>query len=119
MNDYAIHLVCKQGLNHKHDRQENTFESGNWVVSEHVANDLIGGRIYLHERQDEKAWHGGKIMGWRHSEEASRKIFKYVVDGPFRIVCPGRWAQEKAVIKPPNPDRSGHFSWGPGDVEFH
>ncbi len=92
-----LHFICKHGLNHEH-LEGNAFETGEWVVSEQVADEAVGGRIYLHERQNDPAWHGGTITAWR-TEEDDRKVFSYVVDGPFRVRCTENWGREKAIIR--------------------
>jgi hypothetical protein len=94
-----IHLICKHGDNHwKIAHQE--YETGNWAnISDATADEAVGGRVYLHERQDADAWHGGRITGWRISDVPGRNVFAYVVDAPFRIRCPGPWGQEKAIVR--------------------
>lgn len=94
-----LHLICKHG--DRHSRIEGqTYETGNWSISDDTANELIGGRIFLHEKQDEAAWHGGAIKSWRVSpEDPTRKVFTYEVDGPFRIKCKSGWGREKAIVR--------------------
>ena len=94
-----LHFVCRQGLNHKRlDPQ--TFESGNWKVSDDLAQSAVGGRIYLHEVQAEAAWHGGTIISWRPVPgDKGRTVFTYLVEGFFRVKCPGRWGQERAIVR--------------------
>jgi hypothetical protein len=97
-----LHFICQHGLNHLHLKDEGRFESGDWYVSDDVANEAIGGRIFLHEKQSSPAWHGGRIVAWRPTKNLTRKIFTYEVDAPFRFVCRENWAQEKAVIRKPD-----------------
>lgn len=96
-----VHFICRQGDGHRMvDREQGTWESGDWNVSDGSADRLIGGRLYLHERQDERAWHGGTIESWRPVEGVpGRKIFTYRVDGPFRITHREGWAQEVAYVR--------------------
>src|SRR4051812_1077297 len=94
-----LHYICPHG-----DRwtqlPANEFETGNWVCGEDTANEAIGGRIYLHETQRSSAWHGGRIIRWRHPPEATSKFaFTYVVDGNFRITLREGWGQERAVVR--------------------
>jgi hypothetical protein len=65
----------------------------------HLAAAALGGRIFLHEKQDEAAWHGGTITGYRRSDEEGRVVFTFHMDGPFRIKCAGGWGQEKAIVR--------------------
>lgn len=93
-----LHFVCKHGVNHTRIKDQ-VYETGNWAVSESLAKEAIGGRIYLHETQNSNAWHGGTIIDWRFCENENRIIFTFEVDGPFRIKCLTNWAQEKAIIR--------------------
>ena len=93
-----LHYVCKHGLNHRH-LGDQVHESGEWIATDELASEAVGGRFYLHERQKDRAWHGATILSWRRGSEGHRKVFTYKVDGDFRITCPGNWAQEKAVVR--------------------
>jgi hypothetical protein len=77
----------------------NLFETGNWTVAKKTAQEAVGGRFYLHERQSDPAWHGGTITRWRPSAEPDRQIFTYIVDGPFRVRCTTGWSQEMAIVR--------------------
>lgn len=93
-----LHFVCKQGMNHKKIGDQ-LFETGNWSVTEKLAEESIGGKIFLHEKQDAPAWHGGTITAWRHAGEEGRIIFTFYVDAPFRIKCTENWGREKAILR--------------------
>lgn len=93
-----LHFICKQGMGHKKIGDQ-LFESGDWVVSEKIAEESIGGRIFLHEHQNENAWHGGQITAWRRAHDPIRIIFTFHVDQPFRVKCTENWAQENAVVR--------------------
>lgn len=95
---HNLHLICKHGANHSHLGNQ-MFETGNWAVANKTADLIVGGRIYLHEKQSQPAWHGGIVVGWRASNEAGRVAFTYRVDGPFRTKCPGGWGREKAIVE--------------------
>ena len=94
-----LHLLCKQGLKNKRVGPEPTrYETGTWPVTDDVANEAVGGRLYLHAARAEDAYYGGTIQGWRADPaDPKRKLFTYLVDGPFRIRCPEKWGQEKAI----------------------
>jgi hypothetical protein len=95
-----IHLICRHG--DKHRRLSRTeFETGNWKVGEKTAEDCIGGHIFLHEKQDLPAWHGGTLTAWRRAEdEPDRLVFTYLSDGfNFRVRCSGGWGQEVAIVR--------------------
>lgn len=93
-----LHFICKQ-REHWTDLGTNRFETGNWTVARTTAEESIGGRVYLHERQHEAAWHGGTITGWRDAPDASRIILSYTMDGPFREKCGNGWGREKAIVR--------------------
>jgi hypothetical protein len=93
-----LHFICKHGLNHEH-LGDQVHESGEWVATDEVASEAVGGRLYLHEHQQDRAWHGGTILNWRLAGDDRRKIFTYKVDSDFRIRCPGHWGQEKAIVR--------------------
>jgi len=57
-----LHFICRQYANWA-KIGDNIFETGNWVVGEQVAKKAVGGRVYLHEKEDKAAWHGGTITG--------------------------------------------------------
>ena len=96
-----LHFICPHGDKWT-NLGNNKFETGNWTMGQQAADESIGGRIYLHEHQRDVAWHGGKIIAWRPSDEAGRVIFTYQVDGPFRVRCTESWAQEKAIVRHPS-----------------
>jgi hypothetical protein len=60
---------------------------------------LLGGRIYLHERQSDVAWHGATIKFWHYADGSNRKVFNYVEDGDYRVMCTGTWARETATVR--------------------
>jgi hypothetical protein len=91
-----LHFICKNGDCWRKLGAEE-FETGDWYVSDDKAQEAVGGRIYLHEDQNSLAWHGGTIT-FRHYGHDDRKVFRYTVDGNFRVPCLGNWAQEKAIV---------------------
>jgi hypothetical protein len=94
-----LHFICQHRQNHR-SLGNQVFETWEWYVSDEVAQEAIGGRLYLHEQQKRPPWHGGTITGWRPSDTPGRKIFTYTVDRPFRdVVCPENWGQEKAIVR--------------------
>ena len=93
-----IHVICKHGQNFK-NLGNSIFETGDWAVSDATASESIGGRVYLHEKQKDAAWHGGVIMSWAHATEHGRKILTYKVDGPFRLKHLEGWSQEIAIVR--------------------
>jgi hypothetical protein len=94
-----LHYICKRGENHRMI-WERIFDTGNWTADTQTSELALDGRIYLHENQRALAWHGGTIAGFRSapSPENHRKIFTYVPDIEFRIPCPIRWSQQRAVV---------------------
>src|SRR5688572_8155123 len=96
-----IHFTCKHRLNWER-LDAGVFRTGTWKVADTTADEIVNtdGRVYLHEHQDENAWHGGKVISWeRDPVRPERKWFSYVVDQPFRFRCPGVWSQEKSIVR--------------------
>lgn len=96
-----LHLICRtpQRLGWS-DRGDGTYLSRAWSLTPERANEIVGGRIYLHDAQKDRSWHGGKVVGWHFDALMPDRIeFEYVVDGPFRVACPGGWGNEMAFVK--------------------
>ena len=72
----AIHLIERKQNWKCINPELNEWESGYWVVSKKTADQLIGGRIYLHGGQNEPSFCGGTITGYRNasSEPRSKRI---------------------------------------------
>ena len=77
------------------------YRSTSWVLSQETAKSLIGGRIFLHDKQDERSYFGGEILDIIPSETPG-------LEGRFDIIfkalpecrdvrCPGGWGREKAI----------------------
>lgn len=80
----------------------NTFETGHWTCAERTAQEAVrsGGRVLLHARQKDRAWHGGRIIRWRRSPHGRRLIFTYVLDPRVQNErSPTGWAREKAIVR--------------------
>jgi hypothetical protein len=94
-----LHFICKDGDGLR-QISDKVFETGEWVTSDAVAQEAIGGRIHLHRTQKNPAWHCGKITWWHYSEGGERKIFTYEHDGSAEgVVCTENWGQEQAIIR--------------------
>ena len=93
-----LHFICKHQQNWK-KISDSFFETADWIIPDlKVQEACVGGRIYLHEKQNEPAWHGGTIKSWTVGKAKGRKIFLYEVDGPFRTKCTVNWSQESAFV---------------------
>ena len=96
-----IHLIEKLAL---FERVEgNIYDSGNWNVTPHQAEELIGGDIYFHKKQKEPSFFGGKILGYRiHQSDDQlngRVIFRFEYSRSHKEVLAGEggWSYEKKV----------------------
>lgn len=102
-----LHVVCRHMERRNWKKLDETidgrpvYQTGLWAVTDARAEQIAaGGRVYLHDKQKELAWHGGTVVGWgRASDDPSRKFFTYVVVDPFRIYCPGKWGQEICFVE--------------------
>lgn len=94
---YAIHFFCLHQKGFKH-LGNGLFESSHWNLTDKMADELIGGFIFLHEKQTAPPWHGGRIKGWRPADDnPKRKVIEYSVEGNFRkAVCRTGWGREQA-----------------------
>jgi hypothetical protein len=95
-----LHYICKRGKN-CHFLPEDFFETGNWVAGELLSSLAHGGRIFLHVAQKEPAWYGGTILRHRSAPppESSRMVFVCRRDFDYKVLCPARWAREKAIAR--------------------
>ena len=81
-----------------------TYTSGYWSLTEARAKSLVGGRIYLHERQQEPSYFGGTITDAqpiRGGEHAGRVEFTFQPDAAgknFRTPAEG-WSQESKITR--------------------
>jgi len=80
-------------------------ESGDWIVSEAKAADLVGKRIYFLESQAGESHYGGVIQGYRvlpddHPTAARRVVFTFTADNALRGFRPGPdgWGMEQKSI---------------------
>jgi hypothetical protein len=94
-----LHYICIRGKNFKWLGEPGLFETGNWKLSDELAELVVGGRVFLHTSQSERAWHGGTIISHKPAPapEQDRKVFTYTKGDYLDVLCPGGWGQEKAV----------------------
>lgn len=92
---YNLHVICKDGENHRHLGQ-GLHETGEWVLGDDTVPQVA--KVFLHETQARRAWHGGDVLAWRPGDkDPSRKIFKYRASAE-RPICRENWGQEKALV---------------------
>ncbi|GAA4382134.1 hypothetical protein [Hymenobacter koreensis] len=81
-----IHLIEKQWLVQPNADEPGVLESGFWKhIEPQVAERLIGGKIYFHLKQQERAYASGRIVGYRHALENERIdsiVFLFRPDDP-------------------------------------
>jgi hypothetical protein len=71
------------------------WESGYWSVSQKIAEEALGGNIYLHHKQADNSFEGGVIKGYRvATAEDSEKyqgriIFRFTPTREHKDVPPG------------------------------
>lgn len=103
----AIHFIqrdLKLRPKPENPKDPSLWRSGFWAVPESKARKLIGGMIYLHERQDGRSKRGGEIVGFEVAKEgdfAGRIIFRFREDPSARGKLTGRegWAMEKKIVR--------------------
>jgi hypothetical protein len=75
------------------------FESGNWAIPAEVANQTIGAEIHLHERQADKSWMAGHIVGARPSDTMpGRFVLRFKVDRSLCRTHRTGWGMEQARV---------------------
>ena len=60
--------------------QDNIWECGWWKLDENKVQQLIGSEIYFHKKRSEPSFYGGKIRGYRITQEAAHQgqiIFEF------------------------------------------
>lgn len=93
---YNLHLICKDGMNHRH-LGNGEHETGEWVLGDDAASQVV--KVFLHDTQATRAWHGGEVLEWRPGEiDPARKVFKYRATAE-RPVCREHWGREKALVE--------------------
>jgi hypothetical protein len=61
------------------------FESGHWAIPAEMAAQMISAEIHLHERQADKSWMAGHVVGARPSDTMpGRFVLRFQVD---RSLC--------------------------------
>ena len=64
----AAHLICRDHDGVKKVEGEASYTSGSWVIPRDVANQLVGGRLYLHETKKQCSYFGGQVTGFFESQ---------------------------------------------------
>lgn len=104
MTAKSIHLVERMNLMKPVDRDNQIYESGFWVLSEHTAQDLVDSKIYLHDSQSAPAFFGGTILHWKKmtdGEHEGRILFTFKAESEckgFKTDSTG-WAQEMKIVR--------------------
>ena len=98
MNINEIHVIAKgaRGIGRVKETIAD-YTSGSWVVSVAKADSLVGGTLFIHEHQKQRAYHGGTIIGFE--VEGGRITFRYAFSQEVRAADNRpdlEWAQEKA-----------------------
>lgn len=102
MTTRKIHLIEKLGL--FQPVEGNIYESGNWDIPPHRADELVGGDIYFHKKQKEPSYYGGKILGYRIYDQGDeldgRIIFRFEYSRGHKNVIAGEggWSYEKKIV---------------------
>jgi hypothetical protein len=95
-----LHFICKRGEKFKRI-VENLFQTGDWTATDELADLAVGGRVFLHHAQRERAWHGGTIESWKAAPapDMERKIFIYRAEFDYKQHCKATWARQRAIAR--------------------
>lgn len=97
-----IHLI--ERLKNFEKVEDNVYDSGLWDVAPRVAEQLVGGDIYFHQKQKEPSYYGGKISSYRihdaEDESKGRLIFRFEYSRAHKSVLAGEggWSYEKKIV---------------------
>ncbi len=102
----AIHFIERVQNMSSIDKPNNIWESGDWVVAQPTAQELIGGNIYFHSTQDGPSYFGGEITGFRvipddAENAAGRIVFIFKPTIAHKNIRAGRdgWGMEKKIVR--------------------
>lgn len=98
----SVHLIERMGHVRCLDKSIQLYESGWWAMTEQAAQELVGGRLYLHKAQDKPSFFGGAIQSYRietNGEWPGRILFTFVADQAGKHVRAGRdgWRMERKI----------------------
>ncbi len=83
------------------------LESGDWKITQKVAESSLGAELHLHEVQQERSWRAGKITAWRlHQSGNGRVVFRFRVDDTLRRFQRSGWPHrgEQRIVREGDPD---------------
>ena len=101
----VVHFIERMGHVRCLDKAQSLYESGWWAISEQTAQELVGGRLYLHKAQDKPSFFGGTIQSCRVETEGEwpgRVLFTFVADLAGKGVRAGKdgWGMERKIHRP-------------------
>ena len=99
-NIKSIHLIERVGNFKCLDRDNWTFESGIWALSEETAMSLPGSKVYFHKFQDKPSYYGGQVIACRKDSESDRFFIIFKFEKACRDVYTGKegWQMEKKLV---------------------
>ncbi|WGL18408.1 hypothetical protein PVT68_08940 [Microbulbifer bruguierae] len=99
-----LHFIEKAKAFQRTDKELNIWKSGNWVLSNDVAEASVGGDIYFHTEQAKPSYFGGEIIEVRKLQEGPDKG-RYVITFKMTMAHKGvktekqGWGMEKKIIR--------------------
>ena len=100
----SVHFIERMGHVVCLDKSKHLYESGWWAMSESAAQELVGGRLYLHKAQDKPSFFGGTILSYRVETQGDwpgRILFSFTADLAGKGVRAGRdgWGMERKISR--------------------
>ena len=97
-----IHLIENIGRFTRISEEEELWESGFWPVTTAVAEELVGGHIYLHSARAKPSKFGGVIQSFRVESEGEfegKVVFTFLADMEHKNVFTGKegWGMGKKI----------------------
>ncbi|MBF9045294.1 hypothetical protein HKCCE4037_18265 [Rhodobacterales bacterium HKCCE4037] len=72
----VIHFICRQAKNgfglegvNKVAGETDLWTSGTWTTDGYDPDEIVGGRIYFHERKSKPSGFGGEVLGYERKGE--------------------------------------------------
>ena len=95
----SIHLLCRDQLNlHRVAGQKDVWTTGNWDLAPEVAESLVGGTVFLHDKKTKASYFGGKISGIKSVDTDNAKSRRIVFT--FTYVHEARGAKWRGGTTP-------------------
>jgi hypothetical protein len=89
-----INVIAKNGAGIQPiDKATRTYVSAAWKISEASAEKLVGGKLFVHDGQNNASYFGGEIIGWERIAANDRIVLKFIA----LPECKGVYARNQSL----------------------